>query len=100
MTKVGRATLALAAAAAVAVAVATGGAAAPQKTAHDRLGIRRRREHGGVRRSGARHGEGAGREINKSGDDEGQAHHLQHAGQQAGDREGVCRASCSRRERT
>ena len=54
MTKVGKAALALIAVAVVAVAVVSGGSAAPQAKRHDRLGIRRRREHGAVRRARAR----------------------------------------------
>ena len=102
MTKVGRATLALVAVAVVAVAVVGGGSASSQqaKTRHDRLGVRRCREHGAVRRPGARDREVAHREINKAGEYEGQAAHLQHAGQQARDREGVRARSCSARAPT
>ena len=100
MRNVWRAALAVAAAAAVAVAVATRRRRRTAEDAHDRLGVRRHREHGAVRRPGARNGEVAHRDDQQDGRDEGEAPHLQHAGQQAGDRQGLRgEASVAGRER-
>ena len=95
MTKVGKAALALVAVAVVAVAVVSGGSAAPQATltigwAYDGIGnmapfdgpaLATAKSHIAQHQQGERH--------------EGEAPHVQHAGQQAGDREGV-RAEAAR----
>ena len=96
MTKVGKAALALVAVAVVAIAVVSGGSAAPQATltigwAYD--GIGNMAPFDGPALATAKSHVAA---INKAQLDQGQAPDLQHAGQQAGDREGVRARSSSR----
>ena len=76
------------------------GVAAGEDRDH-RLGLRRRREHGAVRRPRARDREDAHRAGQQGSEhDEAPADHVQHAGQQARDREGVRDEARSRRART
>ena len=56
----------------------------------DRLGVRRRRRDGAVRRAGSRGREDAHRPGQQGERDQAPADHLQHAEQQARDREGMC----------
>ena len=93
MKNVRRATLALVAVAVAAVAVVGGGTAASQQAktvtigwAYDGVGAM-----AAVRRPRARYREGAHQGSEQDQRDEAASHHVQHAGQQAGDRQGVCR---------
>ncbi len=72
------------------------GVAAAGEHGHDRLGVRRQRRDGAVRRSGARDREGSRQtgEPRKSGVNL-QDHDVRHAGQQAGDGQGL-RGSAAR----